>query len=363
MTTTTTTTTTTNMPPTVPEPKYRRLDFAQLPPYRLEKMSQSELKVAIPYWDPFCPIRFKNVWDDEKEAKRVADKQKANLSRTATRRTQTKSTKMRRPFCKFCMQRGLPLKDCKTHYTKSGPEFGSTITCPELLKQQCARCGEHGHTPTYCKSPCWLKTDPRTIVEPPKYAKDVFFPHMLEKDLIKKWQHPIPPGLQAAFDEYQEQNVKHSRIWIEMTGDHKHYTNDFRLVMLIKNDEEWFDIRDRTEYESMVQDHWELMRSVIWDDTPIRKNRDAFYIMRETPPTYENATAASELLQAVDDLTAAVPGSTSTSTATTTTQEANKVELTSVLKRLPEETKTKFERDCAQEMRNIIMKYIEHQSK
>ena len=95
-----------------------------------------------------------------------------------------------------------------------------------------------------------------------------------------------------------------------------------------------------------------MMRSVIWDDTPIRKNRDAFYIMRETPPTYENATAASELLQAVD------------TTATTTTQEANKVEqLTSVLNRLPQETKTKFERDCARTMRNIIMKYIEHQSK
>ena len=338
-------------PPTVPEPKYRRLDFAQLPPYRLEKMAQSELKAAMPFWDPFCPIRFKNIWDDEKETKRAEDKQKALLSRTATRRTQTKSTKMRRPFCKFCMQRGFPLKDCKTHYTKSGPEFGATIICPELLKQQCARCGERGHTPTYCKSPYWLKTDPLEVMEPPKYAKDVFFPHMLEEKNIKDWQHPIPPALQPAFDEYKEKYVKTSRIWIEMTGDHKHYTNDFRLVMLIKNDEDWFDIRDRTEYENRVQEHWEMMRSVIWDDTPIRKNRDAFYIMRDAPPTYDEATAASQLLQAVD--------------TTATPSEANKkmVELTSVLKRLPEESKTKFERDCARTMRNIIMKYIEHQSK
>jgi hypothetical protein len=248
------------------------------------------------------------------------------------------------------MHRGFPLKECKTHYTKSGPEFGATITCPELLKEQCARCGEHGHTPTYCKSPCWVKTDPRTIVEPPKYVKDQFFKHMLEEKNIKDWQHPIPPALQSAFDEYQEKYVKTSRIWIEMTGDHKHYTNDFRLVMLIKGDEDWFDIRDRTEYENRVQEHWEWMRSVIWDDTPIRQNRDAFYIMRETPPTYDEVTAASELLQAVD-------------TTSMTTSGANKVELTSVLKRLPEETKTKFERDCARTMRNIIMKYIQHQSK
>jgi hypothetical protein len=342
---------TTTMPTTVPDPKYRRLDFAKLPPYRLEKMTQSELKTAIPFWDPFCPIRFKNVWDDEKEAKRAEDKQKADLARPVTRRTQTKSTNMRRPFCKFCMHRGLPLKDCKTHYTKSGPEFGATITCPVLLQQQCARCGEIGHTPKYCKSEHWLKTDPLEILPCLNQHSFNWFPVVfIGDDYLPQWQKPIPPAFQKRHEEYEERCVKTSRIWIEMTGDHKHYTNDFRLVMLIKNDEDWFDIRDRTEYENRVQEHWEMMRSVIWDDTPIRKNRDAFYIMRDAPPTYEEATAASELLQAVD--------------TTATTSEANKVEqLTSVLKRLPQETKTKFERDCARTMRNIIMKYIEHQSK
>jgi hypothetical protein len=340
---------TTTMPPPPPEPKYRRLDMAKLPPYRMEKLTHDELKAAIPFWDTFCPIRFKNVWDDEKEAKRAADEQKAYLARTETRKTQTKSRKMRRPFCKFCMHRGLPLDECKTHYTKSGPEFGATITCPELLKEQCARCGEHGHTPTYCKSQYWLKTDPREIVEPPKLVKDRFFKHMLEEKNIKDWQYPIPPALQSAFDEYQEKYVKPSRIWIEMTGDHKHYTNDFRLVMLIKNEDDWFDCRERTEYENRVQAHWEMMRTVIWDDeTPIRSSRDKIHIIRDAPPpTYEEATAASELLQAVDP----------------TTPHANEVKLTSVLKRLPEETRTKFERDCARTMRNIIVKYIEHQSK
>ena len=338
-------------PRTVPEPKYRRLNFARLPPYRLERLTPSELKETIPFWDQFNPIRFKNVWDHEKEAKRAEDEQKAILTRSITRRTQTKSTRMRRPFCKYCMHRGFPLKDCKTHYTKSSPEYGATITCPELLKEQCARCGEHGHTPTYCKSPYWLKTDPREIVEPPKYVKDQFFKHMLEEKNIKDWQHPIPPALQSAFDEYQEKYVKTSRIWIEMTGDHRHYTNDFRLVMLVNNDEDWFDIRGRTEYENRVQEHWEWMRSVIWDDTPIRQNRDAFYIVRHAPPTYEEATAATELFQAVN------------TERTTSESPGNKVELASLLKRLPEETKTKFERDCALEMRNIIMKYIQHQSK
>jgi len=82
---------------TIPPPKYRRLDFAQLPPYRLEKMTESELKTAIPCWN--SAIRFKNVWDHEKEAKRAEDEHQADLARTVTRRTQTKTTKMRRPFC------------------------------------------------------------------------------------------------------------------------------------------------------------------------------------------------------------------------------------------------------------------------
>ena len=342
----------TNMPTTVPDPKYRRLDFAKLPPYRLEKMTQSALKTAIPFWDPFCPIRFKNVWDHEKEAKRVEDEQKAELARPRTRRTQTKSTKIRRPFCKFCMHRGLPLKDCKTHYTKSGPEFGSKITCPVLLQQQCARCGENGHTPKYCKSEHWLNIDEceTPFYRDPHITLDRFPFVFIGDNYIPQWQKPIPPAFQKRHEEYEERCVKTSRIWIEMTGDHKHYTNDFRLVMLIKNDEDWFDVRDRTEYENRVQEHWEMMRSVIWDETPIRKKRDAFYIMRDAPPTYEEATAASEILQAVD--------------TEWTTSGANKVEqLTSVLKRLPQETKTKFERDCARTMRNIIMKYIEHQSK
>ena len=334
---TTTTTTTTAM--TIPPPKYRRLNFAQLPPYRLEKMTESELKTAIPCWNIFShsAIWFKNVWDHEKEAKRAEDEQKADLAQTVTRRTQTKTTKMRRPFCKFCQHRGLPLKDCKTHYTKSGPEFGATITCPVLLQQQCSRCGEIGHTPKYCQSEHWLKTDPREISS---YRSPLsinwFSPSFISNYYIPRWQNPIPPAFQKMHKEYEERYVKTSRIWIEMAGDHKHYTNDFRIVMLIENEDDWFEKKPRTDYEQMVQDHWEMMRKVIWDDTPIRDA--SFYIIRSRPPTYEEAFGAVKFLQSVE--------------ATT-----NKGKWA--------EEETEFDKaalECERAMRKIIGKYIEHQS-
>ena len=319
---------------TIPPAKYHRLDMANLPPYRLEKMSESELKAAIPFYDIFCPIRYKNIWNDEKEAKRAEDEQKADLARTVTRRTQTKSTKMRRPFCKFCQQRGLPLKDCKTHYTKSGPEFGSKITCPILLQQQCSRCGEIGHTPKYCKSEVWLNTDPREISSHRSPLSIMWFPQSFVTDsYISKWQKPIPPALQKRHEEYEEKYVKTSRIWIEMAGDHKHYTNDFRLVMLIEDEDSWFEKKPRTEYEEMVQDHWELMRQVMWDDTPIRDA--SFYIVRSMPPTYEEAFGAVKFLESVEAASAAA--------AADTEEERESADL------------------CERSIRKIISKYIEHQ--
>ena len=335
MTTTTPTTPTT----TLPESKYRRLDMAQLPPYRLERIPPAEMKKTIPGWDCFSPIRYKNIWNDEKEAKRAEDEQKADLARTATRRTQTKSTKMRRPFCKFCQQRGLPLKECKTHYTKSGPEFGSKITCPILLQQQCSRCGEIGHTPKYCQSEVWLNTDPREISSHRSPLSIMWFPHSFVTDsYISKWQKPIPPALQKRHEEYEEKYVKTSRIWIEMAGDHKHYTNDFRLVMLIEDEDSWFETKPRTEYEEMVQDHWELMRQVMWDDTPIRDA--SFYIVRSMPPTYEEAFGAVQFLHSSVEAMKAVA--------------------------VAPETETQEEKDgadlCEKAMRKIIGKYLEHQT-
>jgi len=41
----------------VPEPKYRRLDMAKLPPYRLERLSQNERNEKYRYLDLFSPIQ------------------------------------------------------------------------------------------------------------------------------------------------------------------------------------------------------------------------------------------------------------------------------------------------------------------
>ena len=350
-----TTTPATATPPTrpLPEPKYRRLDMARLPPYRLERIPYADLKTIVTNWESGSPIRFKNVWNDETEAQKAADEEKADMARTVTRRTQTKSTKMRRQFCKFCQQRKLPLNVCKTHYTKSGPEFGSKITCPLLLQQQCARCGEIGHTPKYCKSEHWLKTDPR---ETSAYRNPLnvnwFHLSELAEDRISVWQKPIPPALQKRHEEYEERCVKPSRIWIEMTGDHAHYTNDFRIIIVLDESDDWFRARPRTEYENKVQEHYEWMRSVMWSETP-HTNCSTFFIMNSPPPTYEEATAAAELLQAV----------TTTPTTTSACSMIIGSELSSIIQRLPESARIRFERDCAKTMRDIIMKYIEHQTK
>lgn len=255
---------------------YSPLDMSRLPPYRLVRLMN----------DDKCRFRFNNVWDEETERKIAADKQAAQIARANTRETQTKSTKMRRPFCKFCMDRGFPLKQCKTHYTKSSPEFGATITCPELLKQQCGRCGEYGHTPTYCKSEFWLKTDPRKITTPPKNLKDHFYPFMINEENIKDWQQPIPPGFQEAFDAYQEKYVKTSRVWIEMTGDHTKYTNNYRLCCHFdpKNGYESFSVRPETHYEIFVQYHYKWMRIIDFEPN-VKATATTSPVAVTNPPT------------------------------------------------------------------------------
>jgi hypothetical protein len=175
---------------------------------------------------------------------------------------------------------------------------------------------------------------------------------MVDDSRISTWQKPIPPALLERHQDYEKEHVKPSRIWIEMTGDHKHYTNDFRLVMMVKTKDDWFDIRPRTEYENKVQEHYEWMRTVLWDETP-QKNCDNFFIVNSQPPTYEEATAAAELLQAVT--------TTDSSTAAATEEDSRTTTLASIISRLPEEFRTEFQDNCAHIMRNITAKYMEHQ--
>lgn len=143
-----------------------------------------------------------------------------------------------------------------------------------------------------------------------------------------------------------------------MTGDHNHYTNDFRLIMILDGSDDWFHVRPRTEYENKVQEHYEWMRTVMWDGTP-QTNCNTFFIMNSPPPTYEEATAAAELLQAVTT----TPTTPTTLTTPTTPTAGSGGELGSIIQRLPESARTRFERECTKTMRDIIMKYIEHQTK
>ncbi len=247
---------------------YTRLDMTQLPPYKLERTTLN----GSSYDEPFT---YRNIYNADTAASDAATEIAAVYSNTSTRHTQTKSTKMRRPFCKYCKHRGLPLKECKTHYTKSGPEFGAKITCPHLLKQQCARCGEIGHTPKHCQSPHWLKTDPCQIR--PDYNPGMvlqfqgFFLNMLEEREMKRWQRPIPPALQAEHDAYVERYVKTSRVWIEMTGDHTKYTDDY---VLCKGGPQFvpFSMVPCTEYERYVEEHYKWMRTVQFE--PEKQNEE-----------------------------------------------------------------------------------------
>lgn len=236
--------------------------MANLPPYKLERCASPQ-----PYW-MFSPIKYKNVWNREEELRIVEENQKTDLAHYKSHPAPKKRAKIQRPFCKFCMHRGLPLNECKTHYTKSGLGVGAEITCPVLLNQQCARCGEIGHTPKYCQSPHWLKTHPCQITSYRDQLSVAWF-HlgMLEDRVVHLWQKPIPPALQKRHQEYEDAHVKPSRIWIEMTGDHTKYTNDFRITMAIRCKDNWFDITPRTEYEDRVQTHYEWMRTVMWDET------------------------------------------------------------------------------------------------
>ena len=255
--TTTATTTTTHTPTTT---EYKRLDMSRLPPKKLEPVKRDINGMNI--WNP---VRFKNVWNEEEHLAEEEKLKKERKSSTRSRSTQTKSTKIRRPFCKYCKHRGFPLKDCKTHYTKSSPEFGAKITCPQLLKQQCGRCGEIGHTPSYCQSPHWLKTI-HNMPGGDGHPFQDFYSGMLEDDHIKHWQQPIPPALQAAYNEYEERYVKTSRVWIEMSGDHTKYTDNYILCMGGPNFD-WFEVRPRTDYENYVQDHYQWMRQVQFEPT------------------------------------------------------------------------------------------------
>lgn len=166
-------------------------------------------------------------------------------TRTNHRKMQTKKNgQMTKPFCTFCYNRRRPSSEFKSHFTKSGPEFGAKIVCPLLLSQQCAKCGEIGHTPKYCKSEHSLSCSANP-------EEDFFDTHPSRLNMPELWQQPIPPALQSKHQEYVDKFVKTSRVWITMSGDHSEYTPNFALC---EGGKSWipYELKPRTQYEDAV---------------------------------------------------------------------------------------------------------------
>ena len=212
------------------ETEYTRLDFSRLPRYKIEKGQ------LVP--NPTSTL------DPAPENKHRSCKIQTNPNFV-----------MKKPFCKFCYNRRRPASEFKSHFTKAGPEFGAKIVCPLLLSQQCARCGEIGHTPVMCQSKVWLCCDPN-------FGENGIDYYMGSLETPDMWQHPIPPALQAKHAQWEKENVITSRVWIMMSGDHRQYTNDCFICYGGPN---WvsFDTKPKTAYEKMVEMKYSWLRRVL----------------------------------------------------------------------------------------------------
>lgn len=53
-------------------------------------------------------------------------------------------------FCKVCFDAKKPESIYTSHYVKSSPGPDGKLVCPTLLNQSCLKCGQTGHTSSYC---------------------------------------------------------------------------------------------------------------------------------------------------------------------------------------------------------------------
>jgi hypothetical protein len=226
--------------------KYKVLNFASLP----QKYDcVCENTTTEPGFRCFCEGNQKQTQEKVSSAVDTATRETPRESKGVQTKPQMKKT-----FCTFCYNRRRPASEYKSHFVKSGPEFGAKIVCPLLLSQQCARCGEIGHTPKMCKSKEYLRSY-RGFPVNPKYID--FNIDSLSRPM--SWLHPIPPALQDVHRKYENEFVKTSRVWILMSGDHTKYTEDFYLC---EGGPNWvpYSVKPKTEYETMVIHHYKWMR-------------------------------------------------------------------------------------------------------
>ena len=62
----------------------------------------------------------------------------------------TRKLRPRKMFCKICYDTNEPEHVYTGHYPRNGYGENAIVTCPKLMAIQCHKCGEKGHTTSYC---------------------------------------------------------------------------------------------------------------------------------------------------------------------------------------------------------------------
>ena len=137
---------------------------------------------------------------------------------------------IRKKFCKFCWDRGLPTTTCFSHYVKDRKGPGGVIICPTLLKEQCMRCGMIGHTPRYCTSTKPVLTQDNPTGDRTKCTCCLRMIH------CENWIEPIPTHLRAVHTEWIVSRALERRRVEMLTSRHGlglEYDEDAKMEMII----------------------------------------------------------------------------------------------------------------------------------